>query len=65
MSDEVKIHTPDEVASLLGVNYKTVLNLIKRGHLRTLPGLRHKRITDGELKRYLGIHPVPMSSPGC
>ncbi|MGB7770087.1 MAG: hypothetical protein WBN22_14725 [Verrucomicrobiia bacterium] len=38
MSDVVKIHTAGAVAVLLGVDYKTVLNLIKRGHLRALPG---------------------------
>jgi excisionase family DNA binding protein len=55
MSDVVKIHTAHEVGVLLGVDYKTVLNLIKRGHLRALPGLRHKRITQAELNRYLSV----------
>jgi len=44
MDDVVKIHSAGEVADVLGVDYKTVLNLIRRGHLRTLPGLRHKLI---------------------
>jgi excisionase family DNA binding protein len=58
MSDVVKIHTAGAVAVLLGVDYKTVLNLIKRGHLRALPGLRHKRITEAELNHYLGVQPA-------
>jgi hypothetical protein len=48
---------------LLGVDYKTVLNLIKRGHLRALPGLRHKRITGAELNRYLGVQPAATATP--
>jgi len=58
MNDVVKIHNAHEVAGLLGVDYKTVLNLIRRGHLRALPGIRHKLITEAELNRYLGIHPA-------
>jgi excisionase family DNA binding protein len=58
MSDVIKIHTADEVADLLGVDYKTVLNLIRRGHLRALPGIRHKLITEAELNRYLGVQPA-------
>ena len=34
---------------------KTVFNLIKRGQLDALPGIRHKRITEAALARYLGI----------
>jgi len=45
MSDVVKIHTAGAVAALLGKDYKTVLSLIKRGYLRSLPGLRHKPAT--------------------
>ena len=63
MSDVVKIHTAVEVAAFLGVDYKTVLNLIKRGHLRALPGLRHKRITDAELNRYLDVQPAATAIP--
>ena len=51
----MKIYTADEVAALLKVDYKTVLNLIKRGLLKAIPGIRHKRITEQELNRYLGI----------
>ncbi len=40
---------------MLKVEYKTVLRLIQRGLLRTIPGIRHKRITEQELRRYLGI----------
>ena len=46
MSDVVKTHAAVEIAAMLGKDYKTVLNLIKRGHLRALPGLRHKLITE-------------------
>ena len=63
MSDVVKIHTAEAVAVLLGVDYKTVLNLIKRGHLRALPGLRHKRMTEAELNRYLGVQPAATAIP--
>ena len=63
MSDVVKIHTAEAVAVLLGVDYKTVLNLIKRGHLRALPGLRHKRITEAELNRYLGVQSAATVTP--
>ena len=45
--------TAAESARYLGVHYATLLRLIKRGHIRTIPGLRHKRITPGELRRYL------------
>jgi len=61
MNDVVKIHNAHEVAGLLGVDYKTVLNLIRRGHLRALPGLRHKRITGMELNRYLGVQPAAVT----
>ena len=53
--ETVKIYTADEVAGLLKVDYKTVLRLIKRGLLKAIPGIRHKRITEQELLRYLGI----------
>jgi len=45
--------SPAQVAKLMDVSYATVLRLIKRGLLRPLPGLRHKRITPGELRRYM------------
>jgi excisionase family DNA binding protein len=63
MSDVVKIHTAEAVAVLLGVDYKTVLNLIKRGHLRALPGFRHKLITEAELNCYLGVQPAATATP--
>jgi hypothetical protein len=40
MSYDLKIYTAAEVAGLLKVDYKTVLNLIKRGALQALPGCR-------------------------
>ena len=55
VSETVKIYTADEVAGLLKVDYKTVLRLIQRGLLKAIPGIRHKRITEQELNRYLGI----------
>lgn len=51
----MKVYTADEVAGVLHVDYKTVLRLIKRGLLKAIPGIRHKRITEQELHRYLGI----------
>ena len=51
----MNIYTAAEIAGILKVSYKTVLNLIKRGLLKALPGLRHKRVTETELNRYLGV----------
>lgn len=51
----MKIYTAREVAEVLKVEYKTVLRLIQRGLLKAIPGIRHKRITEQELRRYLGI----------
>ena len=51
----MKIYTAEEVAAELKVEYKTVLRLIKRGLLKAVPGIRHKRITEQALKRFLGI----------
>ena len=53
MGDVLKIYTADEIAGQLQTSYKTVLNLIKRGLLKALPGIRHKRITEAEFNRYL------------
>ncbi len=47
----VVVYTAEEVARILKVDYKTVLRLIERGLLKSLPGIRHKRITEGELIR--------------
>jgi excisionase family DNA binding protein len=55
----MKIYTAREVATELKVDYKTVLNLIKRDLLKALPGIRHKRITEDELHRYLGVKHTP------
>jgi excisionase family DNA binding protein len=51
----VNVHTAEEVAAILKVEYKTVLRLIQAGRLKSLPGIRHKRITEAELNRYLGV----------
>ena len=54
----MNVFTAEEVAAKLKVDYKTVLRLIQRGHIKTLPGIRHKRITEAELDRYLGVKEV-------
>jgi excisionase family DNA binding protein len=51
----MKVYTVEEVAPLLRVEYKTALRLIQRGYLHCLPGIRHKRITEAELHRYLDV----------
>ncbi len=51
----MNVYTAEEVAGILKVDYKTVLRLVKRGLLKTLPGIRHKRITEVELNHYLGV----------
>ena len=54
----MNVYTAEEVAGRLKVDYKTVLRLIQRGLLKTLPGIRHKRITEAELNRYLGVQDI-------
>ena len=51
----VRVYTIEEVASMLRLEQRTVLRLIKRGYLKALPGIRHKRITEVELERYLNV----------
>jgi excisionase family DNA binding protein len=58
----MNVYTAEEVASKLKVDYKTVLRLIQRGLLKTLPGIRHKRITEAELNRYLGVQDILASA---
>lgn len=58
----VKVYTVEEVAAILRVDYKTVLRLIQRGLLKVLPGIRHKRVTEQELNRYLDVRSV-LSKP--
>ena len=55
LGEVLKIYTADEIAGELKTCKKSVLNLIKRGLLQALPGLRHKRITEAEFHRYLGV----------
>jgi excisionase family DNA binding protein len=62
VGDVVKVYTVDEVASLLKLEYKTVLRLIKRSYLKCLPGIRHKRITEQELSRYLDVRGILASA---
>jgi excisionase family DNA binding protein len=45
--------TVRETADILGVSYKTVHRLIKRGLLRNSKALRHKIIPAAEIKRFL------------
>ena len=54
----MNVYTAEEIAGKLKVEYKTVLRLIQRGLLKTLPGIRHKRITEAELNRYLGVQDI-------
>ena len=54
----MKVYTVEEVAAILRVDYKTVLRLIQRGLLKVLPGIRHKRVTEQELNRYLDVKSV-------
>jgi excisionase family DNA binding protein len=65
VGDVLKIYTADEIAGQLNTSYKTVLNLIKCGLLKALPGIRHKRVTEAELNRYLGIQDSPIHSPAA
>jgi excisionase family DNA binding protein len=58
----VNVYTAEEVAVMLKLDYKTVLRLIKRGLLKALPGIRHKRITEEELNRYLDVRGILGSS---
>jgi hypothetical protein len=51
----MKTFTAGEIAGELKICKKSVLNLIKHGHLNALPGLRHKRVTEAEFNRYLGV----------
>jgi hypothetical protein len=57
-SEVLKIYTAGEIAGQLKTSYKTVLNLIKHGLLKGLPGIRHKRITEAEFNRYLGVDAI-------
>jgi excisionase family DNA binding protein len=42
-----------EVAAILGVTSTTVYRLIARRKLKALAGIRHKRIPDSEVDRFL------------
>jgi excisionase family DNA binding protein len=62
----MKVYTVEEIAAILRVEYKTVLRLIERGLLKVLPGIRHKRVPEEELKRYLdvrGLLAEPVATP--
>jgi excisionase family DNA binding protein len=51
----MNIYIVEEVAAITRLGHKTIRRLIKRGLLKKLPGIRHIRITEEELKRYLGV----------
>jgi len=61
----VKVHTVEDVASVLRLEKKTVLRLIKRGYLKALPGIRHKRIPESELDRYLNVRSIVAGAASC
>ena len=46
-------YTVKEVSIILGVNDKTVYRLLKRGHLKALKALRHKKITSSSIEDLL------------
>ncbi len=58
----MKVYTVEEIAAILRIDYKTVLRLIERGLIKVLPGIRHKRIVEEELKRYVDVR-VTLSKP--
>jgi excisionase family DNA binding protein len=49
----MKVYTTKDVAALLLVDEKTVLRLCHRKLLTPIPGIRHKRFTEDEVKRYM------------
>jgi excisionase family DNA binding protein len=57
-----QILTTGDLARLCGVNYRTVLNWIKRGYLPTykLPGRGDNRITVQEALRFMREHDLPI-----
>ena len=48
-------YSAHETAEILGVDYFTVLKLIKRGLLRSSNALRHKLIPHAEIERFLRV----------
>lgn len=53
---ETKYYTPKEVAKLLRVNERTVLNLIAAGELKAHRVGRQYRISQEQLDEYLARH---------
>jgi len=49
----IKVYTPKEVAEVLKVSYRLVLDEIKAGKLKASKVGRGYRITEEQLKRYL------------
>ena len=49
----MKIYTTKDLATHLKVDEKTILRLCKRKLLTPIPGIRHKRFTEDEVKRFL------------
>jgi excisionase family DNA binding protein len=50
---EKLVYTLQESAALLALSTKSIARLIKRGKLRCMSSVRHKRIPRSELTRFL------------
>ena len=48
-------YTVEEVAEMLKVAPKTIRRRIDAGVLKTLPGIRHKRITASSLEQFMAL----------
>lgn len=48
-------YSPQEVADILGLSITTVRRLIRKGRLRTIPGLRHRLVPRTEIDRLLRV----------
>lgn len=53
-----KVYSTKEVATILGVNYMTVYNLIQRGDLNAFKVGRHYKIKADELEKYIDDNEV-------
>jgi len=53
-SDKMTTYTAKEVAAMLKVNYRTILNLISQGKLKAIKiGSKIFRVEEDELKKYM------------
>jgi hypothetical protein len=48
-------YSMEETAGMLGLSYITVWRLLKRGLIKSVPGLRHKVIPATEIQRFLNV----------